>query len=433
MKDFEAKEYEEKTEQEEAGESPAAPPHDLKRARGVFAAAWANMTQNMARNNVKARVAVLLGLIVCFLGCAIVFTTSAYTDKDAPHRLVTGMYNEGVTDGKIELKKIRSTGRFRLTMQEADAICAAHPSLRFYKIGTLAEGFAGFEHEGVAEISAQNMQARAVRFGKLPTEMHECFVTERLAAKILAQAHPSLPFDDMEGMIGYKFGGEYRPFVLSGIVEDFEPTKDFLYVREGFMAAYGEYFPRQDWDSEGDFYHLYFTLSGDFDADYAFFKAYHGDTLYHGTRSPYYITTDISGYFYEKTAADLAMAPWLYGIGFLLVAFGILASELGLYTVIRNDRDDGFARYAPGYRKRDLLAVYFLQVLLPFVVLLPLTLAAGSTVLLAVNRLVLKKRAVDFGLYVVSGASVGWLLLLCAGIVLIECIPAFAALARRTE
>lgn len=167
-------------------------------------------------------------------------------------------------------------------------------------------------------------------------------------------------------------------------------------------------------------------MSGDFKADYKFFKEYHGDTLSYATDSEYLIHTSLSDEFYGKMAGYLEMADWLFGISLVLMVFDVLICFNIISSAIRkNEKENGILR-ALGFSNVDLFKIYLLQMAFPYVLLIPLVGVAGRIIVGKINESLL-----TLSLFAIEIKNVIWLLLLCAGIVVISTLLAMIKLFRK--
>lgn len=190
-----------------------------------------------------------------------------------------------------------------------------------------------------------------------------------------------------------------------------------------------DWFEKQNIDGLCNY--MYFRMSGDFKSDYAFFKKYHGDNLYHKTSSDYLIYTALSDHFYSKMATYLGMSDWFYGISLVMMAFVTLICFNIISISIRNNQRENGIRRALGFGNFDLFKIYLFQTAFPFLFLVPATIAFGHVIIGAFNELLLSKLSVSFGLFAISAANVVWLLLLCVGIVLISTLLPMIKLFRK--
>lgn len=397
--------------------------HGLK-ASDVMKTSLANIRRSWIRT--------LLNFIICLIGLIVFFCADVIATVDGPSRLVTALYENNVMSGRIERKVEDSYSSFpRLTLDEINVICNENPALDFFKISTDLRGFFGVpECTGLAEIPQKTVQTQKFLYGETPSDLDEYFVTEAFAEKLLEQLAGRGEITDMEGLIGYQAsaGVDYY-FTLCGIVENSDLPQFSVYFQDGFLNSMSDWFEKQNIEGLCNF--LYFRMSGDFKSDYAFFKKYHGDSLYHETSSDYLIYTALSNYFYSDMASYLGMSNWFYGISVVMMVFVILICFNIISMSIRNNQRENGIRRALGFSNFDLFKIYVFQTAFPFIFLIPLTIALGHVIINAFNELLLSKLIVSFGLFAISVGNIVWLLVLCIGIILISTLLPMIKLFRK--
>ncbi len=371
----------------------------------------------------------LLNFIICFLGLTIFFVANVLSTVDAPSRLVNGLYENHISNGKIRKKGGRDGNRIDYapfaTNEEANEICDAHPELEFLKINVDLGGSFSIQCTGAAEISQKTTQRQKIIYGKMPTDFNGYFVTktfaENLVAHLTGKWNGDPKITDIESLIDYYTVILYdKVFTLRGIVEDSNLPAFYVYFNEGFLGAIPDIHEKANYEGYCDY--MYFIMTGDFKTDYNFFKEYHGDSLYHQTNSDYVILTDITEHFYRTMAPYISMSGWLYGISGVQMLFVILICfNIISVSIRKNQKENGILR-ALGYSNFDLFKIYLLQVLLPFILLIPLVSVTGYYVVNAFNNLLREKLALAYGMFAIGATNIVWLLLLCIGTVIISTI-----------
>lgn len=372
-------------------------------------------------------VRMILNFIICFIGLTIFFVASVMTTVDAPSRLVNGLYKNHILSGEIRKKPEpdnNSYGSFS-TIDEVNKICEDNPELEFFKINMYLGGAFGGGDRGIAEISQKTLQKQKLLYGEIPSDLNGYFVTKSFAENLLD--HLPSPWNkdttltSIESLVDYYKVSFYgQTFTLKGIVEDSYLPSYYVYFNEGFLSSVPDIYEKAD--IEGYCTYMYFIMSGNFKADYKFFKTYHGDLSYHQTNSKYVILTPISGNFYSTMATYISMTDWFYGISAVQMAFIILICFNIITVLIRkNQKENGILR-ALGYSNFDLFKIYLLQMAIPFILLIPCVCVSGYYIVNALNNLLIKKLAVSYGMFAISPINIVWLLLLCVGIVVISTI-----------
>lgn len=259
----------------------------------------------------------------------------------------------------------------------------------------------------------------------MPSDLNGYFVTESCAKNIVSNlpspwcSDPNIT--DIESLVGYYKDAMYgKYFTLCGIVEDSYLPNYYVYFNEGFLNSIPDIYEKLH--IEGYCNYMHFIMSGNFNADYKFFKAYHGDLSYHKTKSKYVIDTAISGKFYSTMATYISMTDWFYGISFVQMGFVVLICySIISVSIKKNQKENGILR-ALGFSNFDLLKIYLLQTAFPFILVIPFVGVVGYFIINAINKFLLKELVVSFGLFAIGTLNVVWLLLLCVGIVIISTI-----------
>lgn len=370
-------------------------------------------------------VRMILNFIICFIGLTIFFVASVMTTVDAPSRLVNGLYKNHILSGEIRKKPDNINYGFFSTVDEVNKICEDNPKLEFFRIKNGIGGFISVECKGATEVSQKMAQEQKFLYGEMPSDLNGYFVTKSFAENLLD--HLPSPWNkdttitSIESLVDYYKMSFYdnRTFTLRGIVEDSNLPNYYVYFKEGFLESIVDINAPS---MEGYCYYLEFRMSKDFQADYKFFKEYHGDLSYHQTNSKYVILTPISGNFYSTMATYISMTDWFYGISAIQMVFIILICFNIITVLIRkNQKENGILR-ALGYSNFDLFKIYLLQMAIPFILLIPCVCVSGYYIINALNTLLIKKLAVSYGMFAISPVNIVWLLLLCVGIVVISTI-----------
>ncbi|MDE6655754.1 MAG: FtsX-like permease family protein, partial [Anaeroplasmataceae bacterium] len=373
----------------------------------------------------------LLNFIICFLGLTIFFVANVIATVDAPSRLVNGLYENHISSGEIRKKSDSLTHYgFFSSIDEANEICDANPELEFFKINLDSIGDFGIGCHGIAEISHKTVERQKLIYGEMTSDLNDYFITRSLAESLLEELQskwswdPSIAWwkppivltENIECLIGYEVTLHDKVFTLRGIVEDSNLPNYYVYFNDGFFNSIPDVYEK------GYCYYMYFIMSGNFKADYKFFREYHGDMTYHQTNSKYVIRTAISDDFYRTMATYISMTDWLYGISVVQMLFVILICFNIISLLIRkNQKENGILR-ALGYSNFDIFKIYLLQMSIPFIFLIPLVSTSGYFIVTAINEHLLKKLSVSFGMFSIGVMNIVWLLLLCVGIVVISTI-----------
>ncbi|MDE6656583.1 MAG: hypothetical protein K2J85_06300, partial [Anaeroplasmataceae bacterium] len=297
----------------------------------------------------------LLNFIICFLGLTIFFVANVIATVDAPSRLVNGLYENHISGGEIR-KKSDSLTHYGLfsTIDEANEIIDANPELEFFKINRDLGGIFRGGCDGIAEIPHKTAQRQKFICGEMTSDLNDYLVTKSYAEKLLTDIPPWYPdtaFTDIESLIGFEVILYDKVFTLRGIVEDSNLPDNYVYFNEGFLNSIPDVYEKAH--IKGYCAYMYFIMSGNFKADYKFFKEYHGDYLYHLSNSKYVIRTAISDDFYRTMATYISMTDWLYGISVVQMLFVILICFNIISLLIRkNQKEKGILR-ALGYRNFD--------------------------------------------------------------------------------
>lgn len=373
-----------------------------------------------------------LNFVICLIGLIVFFVANVIATVDGPSRLVTALYENNMTSGRIEKKSEDSYHPCpRFTIDEINVMCNENPAMDFFKVSRDLGGVFGvIECSGLAEIPQKTVQTQNFLYGETPKDLNEYFVTETFAEKLLEQLAGREEITDMESLIGYEaYAGVDYHFTLCGIVENSDLPQFYVYFQDGFLTSISDFFEKQNIEGLCDY--MYFRMSGAFKSDYEFFKKYHGDNLYHKTSSSYIIYTALSNHFYSEMATYLGMSNWFYGISLVMMAFVVLICFNIISMSIRNNQRENGIRRALGFGNYDLFKIYLFQTAFPFVFLIPATIALGHVIISAFNKLLLSKLLVSFGLFAISAANVVWLLVLCVGIVLISTLLPMIKLFRK--
>lgn len=405
----------------------------MKKTRGlkiadIMKTAMSNILQTWSRT--------LLNFIICFLGLVIFFVANVMTTVDAPHRLVNGLYENHILSGEIWKKGGKLDNQIYResfsTSEEANRICEANPELEFFKINRQLGGLFGHFCHGIAEIPQKTVQRQKLLHGEIPIDFNGYFITrssvEKLLEKLQIQWSDPSPWweppmtltENIDCLIGYKVSIYSKDFTLCGIVEDSYLPNDYVYFNNGFLNSISDIYEKDH--IKGYCAYMYFIMSGNFKADYRFFKEYHGDELYHQTNSNYVINTSLSDHFYRTMATYMGMADWFYGISAIQMLFVILICfNIISLSIRKNQKENGILR-ALGYSNFDLFKIYLLQMAIPFILLIPLVSVSGYFIVNAINGLLLKELAVLYGMFAIGVTNIVWLLLLSVGIVVISTI-----------
>ncbi|MDE6661212.1 MAG: ABC transporter permease, partial [Anaeroplasmataceae bacterium] len=361
-----------------------------------------------------------------YIGLLFFFVATGMTTVDAPSRLVNGLYEMHILSGKLNKKgdkkgNIISHISFS-TIDEVNKICDAYPELEFFKINRDLGGLFSVSCEGIAEISQKTIQSQKLLYGEIPSDLNDFFVNKTFAEKLIEYLPGKWAGDPnitgIEDLVDYYYVTVYdKVFTLRGIVEDSYLPYTYAYFNEGFLNSIPDVYEKAK--IEGYCSYLYFTMSGNFKTDYKFFKAYHGDDLYHKTKSKYVIKTSLSDHFYRTMATDMGMADWFYGISAILLLFVILI-HFSISMSIRKNQKKNSILQALGYSNFDLLKIFLLQITLPFILLIPLVSVSGYYIINAFNASLLKNTSRLYGLFKIGALNIVWFLLLCVGIVVIS-------------
>ncbi len=309
-----------------------------------------------------------LNFVICLIGLIVFFVADVIATVDGPSRLVTALYENNMTSGRIEKKSEDSYHpRPMFTPEEINVMCNENPALEFFKADTDLDGVFGvIECSGLAEIPQKTVQTQNFLYGETPNDLNEYFVTEAFAEALIEQLADRGEITDMESLIGYEAsaGVDYY-FTLCGIVENSDLPGFYVYFQDGFLTSISDLFEKENVEGLCDY--LYFRMSGDIKSDYAFFKKYHGDNLYHETSSDYLILTALSVHFYSEMATYLGMSNWFYGISLVMMAFVVLICFNIISMSIRNNQRENGIRRALGFGNFDLFKIYLFQTAFPFV------------------------------------------------------------------
>ncbi|MCM1197049.1 MAG: ATP-binding cassette domain-containing protein [Roseburia sp.] len=404
--------------------------YQVEKTHGI---SLSNVMKAAIQNIKYTWVRMTLNFIICFIGLLLFFVSNVVATVDAPKRLVNGLYDNQISIGRL-YRKSDSDSHAQdqyMTMEEATQVCSDNPKLEFLKITTKDAGMISVECDGLTEVSQKTIQQQHLLYGKMPSDMNSFFITKSHAVLLLEQLkgmwswwdpttcwwwEPPLKLtDSIESIIGYEVKVTTdKVYTLSGIVEDSDLPYNYVYFNEGFL----ELEATKEWYCD----YFYFKMSKDFNADYKFFKQYHGDLFYHRTNSKYYIKTSISEHFYTTMATYITMTDWLYGISLCQMLFVILISFNIISVSIRKNQKGNGIRRALGYSNFDLFKIYLMQNAIPFILLIPLVSVSGYFIVNVINNNFLRKLSVSFGMFGITTINIVWLILLCIGVLVIGTI-----------
>lgn len=301
---------------------------------------------------------------------AVYFTADVLDEFDGPALILEMMEEHQIDYG--EIYKVETDFFVRiLEMSEEDVakIASEHPSFRYFKVLNFKHDYFYPDAKGIVEMPEQGAPEFHLLFGKLPKETNEFIVSRKFAEKLLNWTKLlGKPHQEIADLIGYTLP-DYGNLKLVGIVEE-DLIENYVYVKSGFLDGM-----KAELAAKGRSYcnYLYFKTGDDWQENYKIFSAYHGDNTYFiDPTKDYIIVNPVTKAVFPSVAVYYTANDMLEGLIGWFFIFPFIISFFWIPRALKLNRSSFWRKRVLGYRNRDFIAAFLIQLFLVFVIVLPI-------------------------------------------------------------
>ena len=323
-----------------------------------------------AINNIRnSPFRIILLIFLTFFFFSYLFMAKALTGFDGPALILDTMeYNE-IDYGQIYKNGPYYYGRLSFTKADVDTIIEKNPNFDYYKILNDSCSLYLVDCKGMVEIPEK--EKFNFIHGKYPKNHNEFFVTKTYAELLVARyKFYGYDINDISELIGHHI--DDLNYTLVGIT-DHDYLDNYLHFKPGFLNTLGNNEENQPYCS-----FLYFKTSKNYQDNYRLIQMYYGDDYFYiDYENKFFFENPVTLIFYPDLAIYHTMAERYTSYYRVLFVIIIFLSTLNAIYFINTNRRLNWIKRVHGYRNKDLILTYIIQIAIPILVILPISIISG--------------------------------------------------------
>lgn len=344
----------------------------LKKKKLSFS--FTNVFRIIYENLKRRQFYTIIFMLLTIIFLSFYFTADVSNEFDGPGLILEMMEEHEIDYGEIYKIKVNYfVYVLEMSKEDVEKVVAENPNYNYYKVLDFKHDYLFPDSKGIVELP-ENHEEFTFLYGSYPEATNEFFVTESYAKALLRWTQLlGKMYLDIEDLIGYTLP-DYGNLKLTGIVED-GIWDNYVYVTSGYLDLVA---PELSAQGRGYCSYLYLKITDNKEDNYKLFSMYHGDYLYFIDPSKeFVIKNPVTTAVFPSAAVYYTMSDHYYNLSkYLFIIPLILAVFLIPRALIVNRRDFWLKRLL-GYRNREFIAAFIIQMLLLFAIIVPISCIIG--------------------------------------------------------